>query len=248
MKTTLDPAHIDPLLETLTGVVRARVRVDEDRDALTEIHLLSDGAVAPKQIVRNVETLLETAFDLTIDHRIVSIAVLKEGADLDDLQVNGSGDQAGGPAGSASTGSDRTDAVAPPRVVFRRLRIVQESPLKCTAYVELEVGDVIFEGSHRDTDTPRGRTYSAARAVIEALEYLAQKEMAFYLAGLECLNVLQNEVLVALVEGRRDFKQTRMLGTARVEGDPPEAAVRAVLDAVNRFITRPGGVTATSLE
>lgn len=242
MKTTLDSTQIDPLLETLTGVVRARVRADEDRNALTEIHLLSDGEVAPKQIVRNVETLLRTAFDLTIDHRIVSIAVLKEGADLDEVYGNGDRER------TATKATAPQISTSVPRVVFQGLRVVQESSLKCTAFVELKLGDVIFEGSHRDTDTPRGRMYSAARAVIEALEYLAQKEMAFYLAWIEELHVFQDDVLVALVEGRRHLDQVRMLGAAKLEDDPPEAAVRAVLDAVNRFITRPEGSVEAALE
>ena len=85
--TQFDPAQIDILLETLTGVVRARVRPDEDGRQLREIHVLSDGALAPKQIVRNIETLLKTAFDLTIDHRIVSIAVLKQGAEVEEASA-----------------------------------------------------------------------------------------------------------------------------------------------------------------
>lgn len=226
---SLDLAEIDRLIETLTGVVRARVRPSDDGGGLSEIHVLSDGAIAPKQIVRNIETALRTAFDLTIDHRIVSIAVLKEGSDVEAVEADGG-----------------TAAAAPPsqRVVFRRVRVVQEEPMKCTAYVELRLGDVIFEGHHRDTDTPQARVFSSARAVIEALEYLAQREMAFYLAGLEALRVFQRDVVVVLVEGRRDRDRVRMLGTAVVGEDPNEAAVRAVLDAVNRFITRPGRAPA----
>lgn len=230
---TVDPEQIDRLLETLTGVVRARVRPTPERDALTEIHILSDGAVAPKQIVRNIETLLKTAFDLVIDHRIVSIAVLKEGADLESV----------GEAVPIETRVE-SERESPPRVVFQKLRVVQEEPLKCTAYVELKLGDVIFEGSHRDTDTPQARVYSSARAVIEALEYLAEKEMAFYLAGLEHLRIFQRRIVVVLVEGRQDRDHVRMLGTAEIHDDPHEAAVRAVLDAVNRFIGRPARIGA----
>jgi hypothetical protein len=81
--------------------------------------------------------------------------------------------------------------------------------------------------------------YSSARAVIEALDYLVEKEMAFYVAGLELLSVFQRDVMVVLVEGRHELHQERMLGTALIADDPHEAAVRAVLDAVNRFIGRP---------
>ncbi len=241
---TLDTTRIDQLLETLTGVVRARVRGADDGSRLTEIHVLSDGALPPKQIVRNIETLLQTAFDLAIDHRIVSIAVLKEESPL---ALAAKGQPAPEESAPAETGPDAVPAApgrpsrkpAPQRLVFRRLRVTQDEELKCTAHVELKLGDVIFEGSHRDTDTPRARVYSSARAVIEALDYLAEKEMAFYLAGLEPMQVFQRDVMIVLIEGRHQLQHTRLVGTAEIGDDPHEAAVRAVLDAINRFINRP---------
>ncbi|MBA3584765.1 MAG: hypothetical protein H0W36_09630 [Gemmatimonadetes bacterium] len=234
---TIDAIRIDELLLTLTGIVRARVRLSEDEGRLSEIHILSDGAIPPKQIVRNIETLLRTAFDLTIDHRVVSIAVLKEGAPLAQTVQTAAREQ-------ANETSPRLPAA--PRLVFQRLRVVHDDALKCTAHVELKIGDVIFEGSHRDTDTHRARMYSSARAVIEALDYLSEKEMALYLAGLELLRVYQRDVMVVLVEGRHQLHQVRLLGTAMIEDDPYEAAVRAVLDAVNRYITRPTRPAALS--
>ena len=237
--TDFDPSQIDTLLETLTGVVRARVRPDDDGRHLREIHVLSDGALAPKQIVRNIETLLKTAFDLTIDHRIVSIAVLKQGAEVEESAARETPVQEARPerrVRKASTGPGS-------RVVFHKLQVVQDA-LKCTAHVELKLGDVIFEGTHRDTDTPEARVYAAARAVIEALEYLTEKQMAFYLAGLEQMRVYEDRLLVVLVEARRGRQRMRMVGTAAVKDDTHEAAVRAVLDAVNRFITRPVEPTA----
>ncbi|HJR53266.1 MAG TPA: hypothetical protein VJ982_06080 [Gemmatimonadota bacterium] len=246
--TQFDPAQIDTLLETLTGVVRARVRPDEKGRQLREIHVLSDGALAPKQIVRNIETLLKTAFDLTIDHRIVSIAVLKQGAEVDEAAARESSRETAAremsaPEGPPERRGRKVAAGLASRVVFHKLQVMQDA-LKCTAHVELKLGDVIFEGTHRDTDTPEARVYAAARAVIEALEYLTEKQMAFYLAGLEQMRVYEDRLLVVLVEARQGRQRMRMVGTAAVKDDTHEAAVRAVLDAVNRFITRPVESTA----
>lgn len=238
---TLDTTRIDQLLETLTGVVRARVRSSGDGSRLNEIHILSDGALPPKQIVRNIETLLRTAFDLEIDHRIVSIAVLKAESPM--ARAARGEEPLEAPVVSAEVEAYPLPASLqkppPPRLIFQRLRVIQDEDLKCTAHVELKLGDIIFEGRHRDTDTPRARVYSSARAVIEALEYLAEKEMAFYLAGLEHLQVFQRDVLVVLIEGRHQLHHARLVGTAEIGDDPHEAAVRAVLDAINRFINRP---------
>ncbi|HET6342784.1 MAG TPA: hypothetical protein VFG78_11460 [Gemmatimonadota bacterium] len=237
---TLDTTRIDQLLETLTGVVRARVRSSGDGSRLTEIHILSDAALPPKQIVRNIETLLRTAFDLEIDHRIVSIAVLKAESPIA-RAARGEPEEV--PAATVEVEAYPSPTSLrkppPPRLIFQRLRVIQDEDLKCTAHVELKLGDVIFEGRHRDTDTPHSRMYSSARAVIEALEYLAEKEMAFYLAGLEHLQVFQRDVLVVLIEGRHQLHHARLVGTAEIGDDPHEAAVRAVLDAINRFINRP---------
>ena len=68
--------------------------------------------------------------------------------------------------------------------------------------------------------------------------------MAFYLAGLEQMRVYEDRLLVVLVEARQGRQRMRMVGTAAVKDDTHEAAVRAVLDAVNRFITRPVEPTA----
>ena len=239
--TDFDPAQIDTLLETLTGIVRARVRPDENGLQLREIHVLSDGALAPKQIVRNIETLLKTAFDLTIDHRIVSIAVLKQGAEMEEPAAREAPREAAReapPEGAPERRARKATTWPASRVVFHKLQVLQDA-LKCVAHVELKLGDVIFEGTHRDTDTPEARVYAAARAVIEALEYLTEKQMAFYLAGLEQMRVYEDRLLVVLVEARQGRQRMRMVGTAAVKEDTHEAAVRAVLDAVNRFITRP---------
>lgn len=253
--TDFDPTQIDTLLETLTGVVRARVRPDDKGRQLREIHVLSDGALAPKQIVRNIETLLKTAFDLTIDHRIVSIAVLKQGAEMEEPaarestreSTRESAREAPQPEGAPERRARKAAVWPASRVVFHKLQVMQDA-LKCVAHVELKLGDVIFEGTHRDTDTPEARVYAAARAVIEALEYLTEKQMAFYLAGLEQMRVYEDRLLVVLVEARQGRQRMRMVGTAAVKEDTHEAAVRAVLDAVNRFITRPVEPTAALVD
>lgn len=239
--SNIDTAEVDRLLQTLTGVVRARVRLAESTNGLTEIHVLSDGSIAPKQIVRNIETLLKTAFDVSIDHRIVSIAVLKEDAQLirkpaPEAPERESKREVPVPEVEVPRTRPPSD---PKRIVFQRLRVVQDESLRCTATVELKLGDIIFEGTHSDADTPKARVYSAARAVIEAMGYLSEREMAFFLADLERLNLDDQEMLIVMVEGRHHLNRVRMVGSAAVQGDPQEAAVKAVLDAVNRFIDRP---------
>src|SRR5438552_2368043 len=53
--------------------VRAVRVVATNAGRITEIHLIAEGGKAPKQLVRDVQTLAQAKFGVEIDHRIVSV-------------------------------------------------------------------------------------------------------------------------------------------------------------------------------
>ncbi len=61
------------LLSNLTGVFASNVDIAED-GSIREIHILGSQSRNPKQIARDVQSALASAFDIRIDHRIISIA------------------------------------------------------------------------------------------------------------------------------------------------------------------------------
>lgn len=63
----------EELISTLPGVLSVRI-VPGDSGAIGEIHVLTTSEVAPKNMVRNIESALMAQLDLRIDHRKVSIA------------------------------------------------------------------------------------------------------------------------------------------------------------------------------
>jgi hypothetical protein len=63
----------EELISTLPGVLSVRI-VPGDTGAIGEIHVLTTNEVAPKNMVRNIESALMAQLDLRIDHRKVSIA------------------------------------------------------------------------------------------------------------------------------------------------------------------------------
>jgi hypothetical protein len=66
-------AGAENLLLSLAGVVSARV-VATPRGDVQEIHLLTTEEATPKQTVRNVESALLAHFDMSLDHRKISVA------------------------------------------------------------------------------------------------------------------------------------------------------------------------------
>ena len=66
-------------LKTLRDVHGASIQMDGDE--VREIHVLTDSMRPAKQIVRDVQTMLLTRFNRTIDHRVVSVAFMQPAAD-----------------------------------------------------------------------------------------------------------------------------------------------------------------------
>src|SRR5215470_12524731 len=65
------------LLTSLEGVLSARV-VTTPLGEVSEIHVLAQSGLAPKQIVRNIESALLAQLGLRVDHRKISIAQTAE--------------------------------------------------------------------------------------------------------------------------------------------------------------------------
>lgn len=71
---------LEAALRQIQGIRAASV-VTNGKSEPTEIHILAMSGKAPKQIVRDVQSLAMAQFDLDIDHRIVSVVQLED-ADL----------------------------------------------------------------------------------------------------------------------------------------------------------------------
>jgi len=71
------------LLTSLEGILSARV-VTTPLGEVSEIHILAQSGLAPKQIVRNIESALLAQLGLKVDHRKISIA---QTADVRPLQA-----------------------------------------------------------------------------------------------------------------------------------------------------------------
>src|SRR6187549_1304483 len=61
------------LLTSLEGILSARV-VTTPLGEVSEVHILAQAGLAPKQLVRNIESALLAQLGLKVDHRRISIA------------------------------------------------------------------------------------------------------------------------------------------------------------------------------
>ncbi|MBA3572444.1 MAG: hypothetical protein H0W34_10830, partial [Pyrinomonadaceae bacterium] len=73
------------------------------------------------------------------------------------------------------------------------------------------------------------------RATLQALAGTFDEDAAFVLEGIEEIAVSDAQGLLAVLSARVGRERPVFHGSVILQGDPLEAAARAVLDALNRF-------------
>lgn len=204
------------LLTSLSGVLSARV-VTTPMGEVSEIHILAQAGVAPKQIVRNVESALLAQLGLKVDHRKISVA---QTADVQPIQA-------------VEQEAVRQRALQR-AVLFEGLQVV--AGRKHRVAVEVSLG---FEGrratvSEEATDTPKARMEAAARAAAAVVDQLLG-DQSVALDGVKQVPAFDAELVLAAVQGLGGREPVLLIGTAMVRESVEMAAVLAVLDATNRW-------------
>src|SRR5256714_15048478 len=77
--------RVENLITALTGVLSARVVVTPLGE-VSEVHVLTKSDIAPKQMVRNIESALMAQLGFKIDHRKISVAQTADVRPIEALQ------------------------------------------------------------------------------------------------------------------------------------------------------------------
>jgi hypothetical protein len=224
---------IRALLSQLSGVEGVQIQEDaQGRIQTLAIQVSND--IDARRLTRDVESALLSGLGLTIDHRAIAIS------------PNGFNSAQNGSQESPETRSVRSlrgESWQEPsqpgvsddrRIRFLSARCLPDGELYVEITVELQIRGETYAGQIRDADTPRGRLLAAARATLRALAPTLEGEMAFVLEGLEEFTVQDAVGILAILGVRSGHHRSYFHGSAIIRQDPVEAAVRAVLDALNR--------------
>ena len=182
------------------------VRVVGNDGRINEVHVLASPGKSPKQVVRDVQSLAMASFGLTIDRRGISVVQIE----TDDI------------------GRNERPAIIEIKEVPDGTRLVVSVTLGWQN--ELFVGEATGPGSSAT------RLRLVGEATLHALEQAVADDLALALAAVETPVVGNREVAIAQVVMVSGGEERFMVGSAIVGQEPSQAAVRAVLDAVNRRI------------
>jgi hypothetical protein len=185
------------------------VRVAGSGGEIREVHVLAAPEKAAKQVVRDVQTLALARFGITIDRRAISV-----------VQI--------GPE-QIRTEEDRPAIIG--------VHEIPEGP-RTTVVVTLRWHAEEYAGTAAGPAAPSARLRLVGEAALRAVEQIIVDE-ALALDAVGAPGIGMRKVIVAVVVSTGPHGEDVVVGSAISEGDDSEAAVRAVLDALNRRISRP---------
>lgn len=190
----------------IPGVLGARLVPGFERQ-VDELHVLTSLDRAPKQTVRDVQSVLMARYGVPTDHRVVSVVQLDESEAL----------------ASAS------------RVIVERVGLSQQG-LGVAANVVVRDGDQQLEATVEGGSSHAARHRTVGRATLEAIAPLLADSGLVELEAVDIVALSRVEVAVCVVHVRTSRSELVLCGSAVVRDTPADAVARSVLDALNRTL------------
>jgi hypothetical protein len=206
------------LLTSLQGVLSARVVVSPIGE-VEEIHVLTQGGTAAKQVVRNVESALLAHLGLKVDHRKISVAQTADVRPIEALDQHAVREQA------LRRG-----------VLFNRIEAQTGAVGRVSLQVSLQIGEEEIQGSADAVDNARARLIGAARGAVAALERVLARG-TLEVEGVQVVDAFGRRHVLAGVLVAEGRGSRLLMGTCEMADQPEQAAVLAVLDATNRWLS-----------
>jgi len=204
----VDSAAIEQLVSQVRGVLAVRV-VNDEQGQIAEIHIVGTPDRSPKAIVRDTESLLFVRGGVRVSHRKISLVQLEEG---------------------------RMQAES---MRLQLVNITQTADDPPAVQVTLGIGDQHVQGAGRtraDRDEPA--LMLAGYATIQALNQMIGARGQFRVEQVQRQRLGTIEVCLAHLSFETDEGVETFVGVSMLHEDALMSAARAILDAVNRRLTR----------
>lgn len=173
---------------------------------IVELHVLAAPSKAPKQVSRDIQSLAMAKFGVNIDRRVISVVQLA----VDAIK-------------------ERTV----PRPVLLRIKESTDQT-RATLTVTLGWQDGEHVGSASGPDAASARLRLVGEATLHAMESIFTETPPLALDSIGTASVGMRTVLIAVIVFAGKAGEELVVGSALSSGDDDAAAVKAVLDALNR--------------
>lgn len=184
-------------------------RFVKENGEIKEIHIVSNGTRSPKQISRDIQSVLIAAYDVNVDYKKISIAELP-GEDL----------------------GKREDRLKIDMIAF------EDNGKKATVKVSLSDDCQLYGATITGVNTNRNIDRMLVKAVLECVEQAQGSEDRYILDDVKSVNLSSDGVVVVVLVYIIDEVEKYLCGSSLIENDHKKAVVKATLDALNRSISK----------
>ncbi len=223
----------------IQGVRQCKIDLDHAGE-ISSVHVVAVMGREPRYIVRDVESLLKARLDIDVNYKKIGVVQILE-AEAEPAAQEPAKPVTVDPPGpimdlSAVRPAVLVEQAATPRILCQGVNL-RAAEASLTAEVELAAGAVSARGSASGPNHPGNDLVLAGRAAVEAVGQLLADPVTLSLAEVRDISAAGDRVVLAaveLVEGRR---AERLFGTCSLQQNLHQAAVFAVLDALNRRLS-----------
>jgi len=196
----------EEMINKINGVISTKI-IHQDND-IQEMHILANTLRAPKQIVRDIESILLTSFDYRIDRKVISIAQIE---------------------------TDDCDPIK--RIKFGGISLdVQGNMVECK--VKLLYEEEEFFVTQVGIKTAANRKKIVAKATIDAVEKILGQTFIFDVQDVISTTNRDITFISVLVNMVINESEETMVGSAIVKNDINETIAKATLAAINRRVQK----------
>lgn len=204
----MDHKIIEENLQQIDSVISSKIIIGEGNQ-IEEIHIVSNGTRNPKQIARDVESVLLANFDYRIDHRKISVA------QLDDIDIR----------------------KIKPRLKLNGIS-KETSGNKANVKVSILKADEEFVASKTGINSNRNIERMLAEATVMAVEDSIGINDLFIVEDIRSIMIASVQVVVVLVSSLINGQEIILSGSSVVKNDYYLSVAKATLDSINRFLTK----------
>ncbi len=196
---------VEETIEKLDSVTSSKIILGEKED-FSEVHIVSNGTRAAKQIVRDVQSVLKATYNIQIDHKKISIAEIQD------------------------------ESLSKVQSRLKLVSISHDNKgTKAIIKVSLDNHKDVFENSTMGINTSRNIARMLVDVTLKTVEDAHGYEDTFILEDIKVVDFSTEKVVVVVITCIKDGYMKRLCGSSLIDTDYKEAVVKATLDALNRY-------------
>lgn len=200
--------EIENFINKINSVICSRIVLVADE--IEEIHVVSTMEKSPKQVSRDIQSILISKFDIGVDHKKISVAQVDDEA---------------------------TIAMADFRLKLNSIEHTTCSNM-FQAKVVLERNGTCYEGTSSGPNSANNVYKLLVLAVIDAVENFFDKKDIFILEDVLKVMITGKEAFITLITTFENGKELLLSGSSVVGRNNDEMVVKSALDAINRVVLK----------